>query len=324
MAKCNKTLAGYEGVIGWGTETVCGVPDNSTMLNKLKNFGVITDFTPDGFWSERIKRRGIGSQGITQNRRTNVVGTFSIEYVPIDSNLDERLFKAFGDVGAFQNRLDTWFLEVALDRATPAEQRIRWLYNMCKVASMEIKLTVDEPITITENCVAQYARVSDNKTYPDVVDETGETIFEEVTIGADPDDISEEMLMYYDGEPILIPELAPPIILQGVSDMTVLIERNTEGRRGIRKGLKGRMPYEMAEGIRDVTLEMTKDFHDRAEYDRLVAEVDFDFHIEVGNWLIKLIGGNWEATIPPITEEDFVAETLTAHFRDAEYEPMVA
>jgi hypothetical protein len=322
MVKCNETLAAFEGVVGWGDEQTCGVPKNSTQLPTLANFGVVTDFSPDGWWSDRTKRRGIGSQGITQNRRTSVIGGFSVEYAAVDSLLQARLEKAFGAAGALADHLDTFFVEAALNRASATVQQQRFLYNMAKVVDMEIVLSVDEPIMVTENCIAQYVRKHTAKAYPAVTDETLATILAAVTIGADPADISEEMLMYYEGDPILVEDpLGTPVDvpLAGVQDMTFSLARNTEQRRGIRRGLVGRMAYEMAERIRDISLTITKDFHDVEEYDRMVAEEGFDFKFDVGTTRITLVGGKWEGTPPAMAEEDLVSESLTASFDSATY-----
>jgi len=322
MVKCNETLAGFEGVVGWGNEQTCGVPRNSTQQPTLFNFGVVTDFSPDGFWADRTKRRGIGHQGITQNRRTSVIGGFGVEYAAVDSLLQDRLELAFGSAGSLANHLDTFFVEMAEKRASATAQEIRWLYNLCKVVDFEIAISIDEPIMVTENIISQYPRKSDSKTYPAVVDETTDTIFDAITIGADPPDISEDMLMYYEGDPILVedPSGSPSDLpLAGVQDMTFSLARNTEQRRGIRRGLLGRMAYEMAEGVRDITLEITKDFHDVEEYDRMVANEIFDFKFDVGTTRITLVGGRWEGTIPAVSEEDLLSEPLTAIFDSASY-----
>lgn len=322
MAYCNKTLAGFEGVVGWGTETVCGVPDDNVALPTLANFGIVTDFSPDGWWAERVKRRGIGNQGITQNRRTNVLGGFSVEYAAVDALLQARLQRAFGAAGALADHLDTFFVEMAEKRVSATAQEIRWLYNMCKVVDMEISLSVDEPIMVSENCIAQYARKSTTKAYAAVTDETLATILAAVTIGADPVDITDDMLMYYEGDPVLVEDpsgAATDVPLSGVSEMTLAIARNTEQRRGIRRGLVGRMAYEHAEGSRDITLTLTKDFQDTTEYDRMVSEEGFNFKFDVGTTRITLVGGQWEGTPPAVSEEDLLAESLTAIFTDATY-----
>ena len=324
MAYCNKTLAGFEGVVGFGTETVCGVPDDSIALPTLLNFGVVTDFSPDGFWPNRTKKRGIGNQSITQNRRTNVLGGFSVEYAAVDALLQARLKYAFGAAGALADHIETFFVEMAEKRTSATAKEIRWLYNMAKVVDMEISLSVDEPIMITENCIAQYARtaVDVGKVYPDVIDETLDTIMAAVTIGADPADISDDMLMYYEGDPILVedPSGTPADLqLDGVSDMTLALARNTEQRRGIKRGLPGRIAYEMAEGVRDLTLTLTKDFQDVEEYNRMVANEVFDFKFEVGTTRITLTGGIWEGAPPAVAEEDLLAESLTASFEGATY-----
>ena len=322
MVKCNETLAGFEGVVGWGNEESCGVPRNSVQQATLFNFGVVTDFSPDGFWADRTKRRGIGHQGITQNRRTSVIGGFGVEFAVIDSLLGAQLNLAFGGAGTLENHLLTFFVEMAEKRTSATAQEIRWLYNMCKIVDIEIALSIDEPVMITENIISQYPRKSDSKTYPAVTDETTDTIFPAITIGADPPDISEEMLMYYDGDPTLVedPSGSPSdLLLSGVQDMTLTIARGTEQRRGIRRGLRGRMAYEMAEGVRDITLELTKDFHDVEEYDRMVANEVFDFKFDVGTQRITLVGGRWEGTIPAVSEEDLLSEPLTAVFDSASY-----
>jgi len=129
-------------------------------------------------------------------------------------------------------------------------------------------------------------------------------------------------LMYYDGDPTLIEDpdgAATDLQLDGVSDMTLSIARNTEQNRGIRKGLVGRIGYEMAEKVRDLTLTITKDFQDVEEYDRMVANEVFDFKFDIGSTRITLIGGNWEGTPPALAEEDLVAESLTASFTGATY-----
>jgi len=322
MVKCNETLAGFEGVVGWGNEDPCGTPLDSGALSPLLNFGVVTDFSPDGWYNSRTKRRGIGNQGITQNRLTSIVGGFGVEYAAVDSLLQARLEKAFGGTGVLENHLDTSFVEAALNRASATVQQLRYLYNMCKIVDFEIAISIDEPIMITENAIAQYVRKATSKSYPAVVDETTDTIFDAITIGADPADISEDMLMYYEGEPILVEDpLGTPtdLILDGVSNMTFALARNTEQRRGIRRGLIGRMAYEQAEGVRDLTLTITKDFHDAEEYDRMVANEGFDFKFDVGTTRITLVGGRWEGTPPAIAEEDLVAEDLTASFESATY-----
>ena len=322
MVKCNETLAAFEGVVGWGDEQSCGLPKDSTQLVTLLNFGVVTDFSPDGWFNTRTKKRGIGNQGITQNRPTNVIGGFGIEYAAIDSLLQARLEKAFGAAGALADHLDTFFVEYAEKRASATATELRWLYNMCKTVDFEIAISLDEPTMITENAIAQYVRKSTTKAYAAVIDETTETIFDAITIGADPSDISEDMLMYYEGDPILVEDpLGTPadLILDGVSDMNLAIARNTEQRRGIRRGLIGRMGYEMAEKIRSLTLTITKDFHDAEEYDRLVANELFDFKFEVGTTRITLVGGHWEGTPPAVAEEDLIAESLTAEFTGATY-----
>ena len=322
MPYCNETLAGFEGVVGWGNESACGVPNNSSQQSPLANFGVVTDFSPDGFWADRTKRRGIGHQGITQNRRTSVIGGFGVEYAAVDSLLQARLEKAFGGAGVLANHLETFFVEMAEKRTSATAQEIRWLYNLCKIVDLEIAISIDEPIMVTENIISQYPRKSDSKTYPEVVDETTDTIFAAITIGADPPDISEDMLMYYEGDPILVEDpLGTPtdLPLAGVQDMTFSLARNTEQRRGIRRGRRGRMAYEMAEGIRDITREITKDFHDVEEYDRLVANELFDFKFDVGTTRITLVGGRWEGTIPAVSEEDLLSEPLTAQFDSATY-----
>ena len=268
MVKCNETLAAFEGVVGWGAEQTCGVPKNATQLPTLANFGVVTDFSPDGFWSDRIKKRGIGSQGTTQNRRTNVVGGFSVEYAAIDSLLQARLNLAFGGAGVLSDHLDTFFVEAALKRDSATVQQQRFLYNMAKIAQLEIAMSVDEAVMVTESAIAQYVRKSTSKTYAAVQDETLVDIFASIIIGADPVDISEDMLMYYDGEAVLVedPSGTPTDVpLDGVQDMTFTLNRNTEQRRGIKRGLTGRMAYEMAEKVRDIELTLTKDFHDVEE-----------------------------------------------------------
>jgi len=322
MAYCNKTFGGFEGVVGTGTETVCGVADDNVALAKLVNFGVVTDFSPDGFWPNRTKKRGIGNQGITQNRRTSVIGGFSVEYAAVDVLLQARLKYAFGAAGVLANHIETFFVEGAMKRDSAIVAQHRFLYNMAKIVDMEISISLDEPIMITENCIAQYVRKSTSKIYPAVVDETLANIFAVVTIGADPDDIETDMLMYYDGDPTLIEDpdgAATDLQLDGVSDMTLSIARNTEQNRGIRKGLVGRIGYEMAEKVRDLTLTITKDFQDVEEYDRMVANEVFDFKFDIGSTRITLIGGNWEGTPPALAEEDLVAESLTASFTGATY-----
>jgi len=322
MAYCNQTFGGFEGVVGNGTETVCGVPDDSIALPTLANYGVMTDFSPDGFWPNRTKKRGIGNQNITQNRRTNVIGGFSVEYAAVDSLLQARLKYAFGAAGALADHIETFFVEGAMKRTSATAKELRFLYNMAKIVDFEISISVDEPIMVTENCIAQYVRKSTSKVYPAVPDETLADIFATVTIGADPADISEDMLMYYEGDPILVEDpLGVPSDLQlsGVSDMTFALARGTEQRRGIKRGLPGRMGYEMAEKVRDLTLTLTKDFHDVEEYDRMVANEGFDFKFDVGTTRITLIGGYWEGTPPAMAEEDLIAESLTASFEDATY-----
>lgn len=322
MVKCNETLAGFEGVVGWGDEQSCGIPKTNVQQATLFNLGVVTDFSPDGWFDARTKRRGIGHQGITQNRPTSVIGGFSTEYAAVDSLLQARLEKAFGAAGSLANHVDTFFLEAALNRTSATVQQLRYLYNMCKIVDFEIALSIDEAVMITENAVAQYVRKSTSKAYPVVIDETLGTIFATITIGADPTDISEDMLMYYDGNAILVEDpLGTPtdITLDGVSEMTFALARNTEQRRGIRRGLVGRMGYEMAEGIRDLTLTLTKDFHDAEEYDRMVTNELFDFKFDVGTTRITLVGGRWEGAPPAIAEEDLVAESLTAAFTGATY-----
>ena len=322
MAYCNKTLAAFEGVVGFGTETVCGVPDDSIALATLLNHGVVTDFSPDGFWPNRTKRRGIGNQGITQNRRTNVIGGFSVEYAAVDSLLQARLQYAFGAAGVLADHIETFFVEGAMKRTSATAKELRFLYNMAKTMDFEIAISVDEPIMVTENCIAQYVRKSTTKTYPAVVDETSDTIFAALTIGADPADISDDILMYYEGDPILVEDpggTPSDLQLSGVSDMTLAIARNTEQRRGIVRGLPGRMAYEMAEKVRDLTLTITKDFQDIEEYDRMVANEVFDFKFDVGTTRITLVGGIWEGTPPAMAEEDLIAESLTASFTGATY-----
>lgn len=322
MVKCNETLAGFEGVIGWGDEQTCGVPKNSSQLVTLLNFGVITDFTPDGFWGERTKKRGIGSQGITQNRRTNVIGGYSMEYAPTDGLLQARLEKAFGAAGSLTDHLDTFFVEMAEKRVSASAIELRWLYNMCKIVDIEIALAIDEPVSITESVIAQYARKSTSKTYAAVVDETTDTIFAAITIGIDPPDIADDMLMYYEGDAILVedPSGSPSDLpLDGVQDITLTLARNTEQRRGIKRGLLGRMAYEQAEGVRDLDMTITKDFHDVEEYDRMVDNEVFDFKFEVGATRITLVGGIWEGVPPPVSEEDLISESLTASFTGATY-----
>ena len=322
MAYCNKTFGGFEGVVGTGTETVCGVADDSVALPTLVNFGVVTDFSPDGFWPNRTKKRGIGNQGITQNRRTNVIGGFSVEYAAVDALLQARLKYAFGAAGVLANHIETFFVEGAMKRDTATVAQHRFLYNMAKIVDMEISMSVDEPIMVTENCVAQYVRKSTNKLYAAVADETLADVFAVVTIGADPADIATDMLMYYDGDPTLVEDpggTPADLPLSGVSDMTLSIARNTEQKRGIRKGLVGRIGYEMAEKVRDLTLTITKDFQDVEEYDRMVANEVFDFKFDIGSTRITLIGGNWEGTPPALAEEDLVAESLTASFTGATY-----
>jgi hypothetical protein len=322
MVKCNETLAAFEGSVGWGDEASCGVPKDSTALPTLANFGLVTNFSPEGYWTERTKRRGIGSQGITQNRQTNVVGGFSVEYAAIDSLLQARLLKAFGSSGALDDHLDTFFVEAALKRASATVQQQRFLYNMAKIASMEIALSMDEPIMVTESAIAQYVRKSTTKAYPAVVDETLATIMAAVTIGADPIDITEDMLMYYDGDAILVedPSGTPvDVQLDGVQDMTLSINRNTEQRRGIKRGLKGRMAYEMAEKVRDIELSLTKDFQDAEEYERMTSSEEFNFKFDVGTTRITLVGGQWEGTPPAMAEEDLISESLTAIFKGATY-----
>lgn len=322
MAYCNKTLAAFEGVVGFGTETVCGVPDDNIALATLLNYGVVTDFSPDGFWPNRTKKRGIGNQGITQNRRTNVIGGFSVEYAAVDALLQARLKYAFGAAGSLADHIETFFAEGAMKRDSATVAQHRFLYNMAKVVDTEIAISVDEPIMVTENCIAQYVRKSTSKTYPAVTDETLATIMAAVTIGADPADISDDMLMYYEGDSILVEDpggTPADLQLSGVSDMTLSIARNTEQRRGIRRGLEGRMAYEMAEKVRDLTLTITKDFHDVEEYDRMVANEVFDFKFDIGTTRITLVGGVWEGTPPAMAEEDLIAESLTASFEDATY-----
>ena len=324
MAYCNETLAAFEGVVGFGTETVCGVPDNSVALATLLNFGVVTDFSPDGWWDARTKRRGIGNQGITQNRRTSVLGGFSVEYAAVDALLQARLQYAFGAAGALADHIETFFVEMAEKRVSAAAKEIRWLYNRCKIVDFELAISIDEPIMVTENCISQYARMAEDvgKVYPEVIDETTDVIFPTITIGADPADISDDMLMYYEGDPILVEDpggTPSDLQLDGVSEMTLAIARNTGQRRGIKRGLPGRMAYEMAEGIRDLTLTITKDFHDVEEYNRMVANEVFDFKFEVGTTRITLVGGRWEGTPPAVAEEDLLAESLTASFTGATY-----
>jgi hypothetical protein len=322
MVKCNETLAAFEGVVGWGDEASCGVPKSNVQQATLFNLGVVTDFSPEGFWNERIKRRGIGNQGITQNRRTNVVGGFSVEYAAVDSLLQARLQLAFGGAGVLADHLDTFFVEAALNRASASVQQQRFLYNMAKIVQMEISLSIDEAIMISESAIAQYVRKSITKSYAAETDETLATIFAAVTIGADPVDINEDMLMYYEGGATLVedPSGTPvDVVLDGVQDMTFSLNRNTEQRRGIKKGLKGRMAYEMAEKVRDIELTLTKDFHDVEEYDRMVANEDFNFKFDVGTTRITLVGGKWEGTPPVLSEEDLVSESLTASFESASY-----
>jgi len=322
MTKCNETLAGFEGVVGWGDEQSCGIPKNNVQQATLFNYGVVTDFSPDGWFDARTKRRGIGHQGMTQNRPTSVIGGFSVEYAAVDALLQANLQRAFGAAGSLANHLDTYFVEGALNRTSATVRQLRYLYNMCKVVDFEIALSVDEAILITENAVAQYVRKSTTKTYPVVTDETLGTIFAEIQIGADPADISDDMIMYYEGEPTLVEDpLGVPadLVLDGVSEMTLAIARNTAQRRGIRRGLVGRMAYEQAEGVRDLTLTLTKDFHDAEEYDRLVANELFDFKFDLGTTRITLVGGHWEGAPPAIAEEDLVAESLTAAFTGATY-----
>jgi hypothetical protein len=322
MVKCNETLAAFEGSVGWGEEATCGVPKDSTALPTLKNFGVVTDFSPDGFWNERAKKRGIGSQGITQNKRTSVIGGFSVEYAAVDSLFQARLAQVFGGAGVLADHMDTFFVEVGLSRATATIRQVRHLYNMAKLSQLEIAMSIDEAIMVTENAIAQYARKSATKTYAAEIDETLATIFPALTIGADPTDITESMLMYYDGAATLVetPGGTPTdLILNGVQDMTFTLNRNTEQRRGIKRGLKGRMAYEMAEKSRDIELTLTKDFQDIEEYDRMVANEEFNFKFDVGTTRITLVGGIWEGTPPPMAEEDLVSESLTATFKNATY-----
>lgn len=324
MVKCNQTLAAFEGVVGWGDEQTCGVPKNNVQQATLFNYGVVTDFSPDGWFAERTKRRGIGNQGITQNRRTSVLGGFGVEYAAVDALLQARLEKAFGAAGSLADHLDTFFVEMAEKRATATAKEVRWLYNMCKVVDLEIAISVDEPIMVTENSIAQYPRtvVDDGKDYPAVVDETTDTIFDAITIGADPPDISDDMLMYYEGDPILVEDpggTPADLELSGVTEMTLALARNTAQRRGIKRGLLGRMGYEMAEGVRDLTLTLTKDFHDVEEYNRMVDNEAFDFKFDVGTTRITLVGGYWEGTPPAVAEEDLLAESLTASFTGATY-----
>lgn len=322
MVKCNETLAAFEGAVGWGDEASCGVPKDSTALPTLANFGVVTDFSPDGWFNNRSKKRGIGSQGITQNRRTSVIGGFSVEYAAVDSLFQARLLKAFGAAGTLSDHLDTFFVEGSVKRTSATAKEVRWLYNMAKIAQLEIALSVDEAVMVTESAIAQYVRKSATKTYAAEVDETLETIFAAITIGADPADISEEMLMYYDGEVTLVEDpggTPADLILDGVQDITLTLNRNTEQRRGIRRGLIGRMGYEMAEKMRDIELSLTKDFHDVEEYDRMVANEEFDLKLDVGTTRITLVGGKWEGTPPAMAEEDLIAESLTATFTGATY-----
>jgi len=323
MVKCNKTFGAFEGVVGWGEEQTCGVPKNSVQQATLFGFGVVTGFTPDGFYTERLKRRGIGNQGITQNARTSLIGGFGVEYAAVDSLFQARLLKAFGAAGVLHDHLDTQFVEAALKRDSATLGEHRWLYNMAKVVDIEIALSVDEAVMVTENFVAQYPRKASNvaKVYPAVTDETG-TVFPTITIGADPVDISEDMLMYFNGNPTLVDDpLGTPtdVLLEGVSEMSLNIARNTEQRRGIRKGLRGQMAWDMAEKVRDLNLTITKDFADVVEFDRLTADEGFDFKFDVGTTRITLVGGKWEAPIPPMAEEDLIAESLTASFKSATY-----
>ena len=322
MVFCNQTLAAYEGMVGWGDEETCGVPKNSTQQATLFGLGLVTDFSPDGWFNNRTNRRGIGSQGITQNRRTNVIGGFGAEYAVVDSLFQARLERLFGASGSLADHLSTYFVENAVKRTSATAKELRWLYNMCKLVDMEITVAMDEPIMVTENAIAQYVRRSDSKTYPAVTDETAAEIFAAITIGADPAAVDEDMLMYYDSDPILVEDpLGTPadLPLSGVQEMSLVISRNTAQRRGIKRGLIGRTAYEMAEMMRDFTLTMTKDFHDEEEYDRMVASEVFNFKFDVGTTRITLVGGHWEGGPPPMAEEDLIAEALTATFESASY-----
>ena len=58
---------------------------------------------------------------------------------------------------------------------------------------------------------------------------------------------------------------------------------------------------------------------DVEEYDRMVANEDFDFKFDIGTTRITLVGGRWEGTPPAMAEEDLISESLTAMFESATY-----
>ena len=79
------------------------------------------------------------------------------------------------------------------------------------------------------------------------------------------------------------------------------------------------MGYEMSERVRDLSLTLTKDFHDFEEHDRMISNEEFNFKLDVGTTVITLVGGKWEGPTPAMAEEDLIAEELTANFKGATY-----
>lgn len=320
MALCNETFGSFEGAAGWGTETVCGEPDPVGTLAKLNPFGVLATVTPDGWGTARSKRRGIGHQEITQNRRTSFLGGLSIEYAAIASEISDMFTRVMGGA-SMANHLSTFCVETGLNRATATVAQERWLYNRCKTNVLTLAFALDEPIMATEAILAQYPQRSptNDKDYAelrfDPADATTK-IYDALTMGADPDAISEDMLMYYDADFILVedPGGTPvDIPLTDVSDLSLEINRNLDPRRGIRKGHG--IIYEHGEKSRALTLTLTKDFHNATEYARMIDNELFDFRLEIGPTLIAtLTGGKWEEPPPTVSDEDLVGESLTAEF----------
>jgi hypothetical protein len=323
MANCNQTLGSFEGAIGWGPETVCGVPRTAAELSPLAPFGIVTSVTPDGWGNARTKRRGIGHQLPSQNRRTSFLGGIGVEYNPIATQLTNALTRVLGG-SSWQNHMSTFFIEYGLKRDTATVQDIRWLLNRCKVNTFTMAFALDEPIVFTEAILAQYVQENDSgKGYLELrYDDADPTtkIYDAMTIGADPAAITEAMLMYYESGFILVEDpggTPTDILLTDVSEASVEFNRNLSPRRGIRKGHP--IIYENAENNGVITLNITKDFQNRTEYDRMMANEDFDFKIPIGPTLeVKLTGGNWEESPPTISDEDLVGETLVAEFMDAE------
>lgn len=183
MPTCVTTYGGYEGVVGWVEETVCG----DTPTGALTGFGYVQNCEPS-YGKGMQKGRQLNTQKLSYQREALLEIGLTVEYVPVDRVLDDIFKYALGASGTHDDHLPTRSIERGVERTSPAGEE-RELFNLAKVNTLSMETSVGEPWTFTEELVTQYMQHSTSKSYVG---------FQTVTVGADPALEADEPLMYYD------------------------------------------------------------------------------------------------------------------------------